>query len=268
MTFRTRIAGAGMLALALAVGAACGGDDDDQTPTPSPSATADATSTTQPSTASPSPSATSTPWPGEAHALSPQFFLYEAADGDTVSAIADIFDAQEGPAPAAFVEEIKSLNELTGEELVAGQVLAIPLVLPGDLSLIPENSIEAALGSGSGGPVLVQPSLQMREGFLGRLVLHRVRLDLPAAPGAEAGYVMEYWTADRPPMKGGEVDPDAHVSDAAFVVAGGTLASELQGSGDKFHAWERDGTELALASDVDSPTAEQLAGMLQPASER
>lgn len=275
MTARARWALAA-LALPLLAVAACGDDDDASTPSPtaSPSATASATATeaaTSPAataTDTPSASATATTSPALALAQSPQYVIYEASDGDTVQQVADAFDASSDAPPAEFVTAIRSLNQLARDDLVAGQLLGVPVMLPGDLSLFADASLEAALGSKAGGPALLQPSLEMREGFLGKLVLHRVKLDLPAAPGEPAGYVMEYWLADRPPVKGGVVDPDAHVADRQFVVAGGTLAGELTGSPADLHTWQANGTDFALRSYIVSPALAALAAMLEEASSR
>lgn len=273
MTVRARWALAA-LALPMLALAACGGDDDDDTtPTSaaSPSSTASATATSDaPSspTAGASATASATTSPAIALAQSPQYFIYEASDGDTVQAVADAFDASPEAPPAEFVTEIRSLNQLSSDDLVAGQLLGIPVILPGDLSLFADASIEEALDSPAGGPALLQPSLAMREGFLGKLVLHRVKLDLPSAPGEPAGYVMEYWLADRPPIKGGVVDPDAHVAERQFIVAGGTLAGELTGSPSELHTWQANGTDLALRSFIASPTPDALAAMLEEPSSR
>ena len=130
--------------------------------------------------------------------------------------------------------------------------------------MIPDSSIEQAL-SADGSLVLLQPSLAMREGFLGKLVLHEVRLAFPGDDGSGAGYLME-WLADRPPVKGGVIDPEARVSDRQFVVAGGSLVGEV-GTGDVYE-FEREGGEYALKAYVDRPSPMQLAQMLETAAQR
>ncbi|MGE5597703.1 MAG: hypothetical protein ACM3S1_16890 [Hyphomicrobiales bacterium] len=265
-----------LLSLPLALLSACGGDDDDgsdeTTPTASP--TAALTSTTQQANTSPtaSPSASATVSPAQVLARSPQYVIYVAGEGDTVQGVADAFDAAPGAPPAEFVERIRTDNKLTSDDLEEGQEIAVPVVLPGDLSMFAENSIEAALGVGTadaGKLVLLQPSLDMRSGFLGKLVLHRVRL-ATAEPDSEGrGYIMEYWLADRPPVKGGSVDPDAQVSDPQFIVAAGSLVDELESQGsDGLYRFERDGVQYALKANVSRPSPMQLANMLQTAAER
>jgi|GEM_PF-6127492 len=283
MTFRTRWVALAAAGLALVALPGCGDDDDDTTPTQAPTqavtatatTTASATATTTASaTADGSPSAT--PTTGQSSraaelARSPQYFIYVAGEGDTVESVADAFDANPDPASAEFVQRIMDENGLTSGDLQPGQEIAIPVILPGDLAMFAENSIEDALAVGqpqSGGLLLLQPSLAMREGFLGRLVLHRVQLTTGTPAGEGYGYVMEYWTADRPPMKGGEVDPEARVSDRAFVVAAGSLAGEITGTGSDVYRWERGGVQYALQAFTDVRTAQQLAEMLQTAAER
>ncbi len=282
MAFRTRwvalaVAGATLVALP-----ACGGDDDeDATPTQAPTqavtvtATATATPTaTETPTSDDTPSAT--PTTGQSTraaelAQSPRYFIYVAGEGDTVELVANAFDANPAPVSSEFVQRIMDENGLTSGDLQPGQEIAIPVILPGDLAMFAENSIEEVLAVGqpqSGGLVLLQPSLTMREGFLGRLALHRVRLATGTPADEGYGYVMEYWTADRPPMKGGEVDPEARISDAAFVVAAGSLAGEITGTGNDVYRWERDGVQYALQAFTDVQTAQQLAQMLETASER
>src|SRR5690606_33265091 len=101
----------------------------------------------------------------------------------------------------------------------------------------------------------------------GRAVLHRVQLADGDPASAGRGYVMEYWLADRPVVKGGVADPEAVVAQRAFVIGGGSLATEVDG--DEVHTFTLDGVDYAVATfGAETPSAEQLAGMIAPASER
>lgn len=213
---------------------ACGDDDTTSATTPSPSpasATASAAATTAVAT-SPTPVATPTPTPpslAEQLARDPQYFLYVASGGDTIATVAQAFNGQPGTAKAGFPGQIKDVNQLTSDSLVAGQVIAVPLLLGGTTDIIPTAGMEIALSVGkqAGKLALLQPSVAMLDEFRGRLVLHRVQLENgdPAAEGY--GYVTEYWLADRAAIKGGVVDPDARVMEPAFLVAGGSLVNQV-----------------------------------------
>ncbi|MCC7366130.1 MAG: hypothetical protein IT303_17325 [Dehalococcoidia bacterium] len=272
----------GVAALAaLGVAACSGDDDDDDTATPTTTVTTTATpgtatasSTAQASpAASPSPTATPTISPAQRLARSPQYVLYVAGEGDTLATVADAFDAQPGAPADAFVAAIRQGNQLSGDTLAKGQEVAVPLMLPGDLSLIPDSSLEAALGVGvegqGGALVLLQPSLEMREGYLGKLILHEVALATGTPAGEGFGYTMEYWTTDRTVLKAGEVDPEARIAEAQFIVAAGSMAKALTSDrpGD-LHTFTRDGVSYAVKLLARSPTAAQLAAMLETASER
>jgi len=243
--------------------AACGGDDS-----------GDASTTTRTSAAgSPTPDPRSTPSLAQTIAGNPQYFVYIASPGDTLAFVADAFDGDRGAPPTAFIDALKAINQLTSETLAGGQQLAVPLRLPGDLSLIPDGSIEAAIGAGSAGGklALLQPSLAMRDGFQNRVVLRFVQL-ADGSPAAEGyGYVMDYWLADRPPFKGGGVDPEARAVEPLFSVAGGSL-SAMVGSGPHLgpvHRFTRDGVPYAVwAAPAAGKTPAEIAVLLQTAAQR
>lgn len=270
------LAAAALVAFAVLAATACAGDDGGAGP--SPAATTSALPSGAPASASPGSSPptatpTATPGPGEQLARSAAYILYVAGEGDTVTAVAAAFSAAPGSDPAGLAASIRQDNSLGADALPRGAAIAVPLRLPGTLAMLPENSLEAALGvgvQGKGGPLLLlQPGLALREGYLGRLLLHRVQL-ATGAPSAEGyGYVMEYWTADRPVVKGGGLDPEASIAEAQFIVAAGSLAASLTSSrpGD-LQAFTRDGVPYAVKALGGTLTAAQVAAGLQPASER
>lgn len=239
--------------------ASCGGDDDD------------ATSARTPTAASATPSTQPTPTLAEIIARNPQYFVYIVFQGDTLASIADAFDGQDGPPATDFAEKLKALNQLQGEP-EQGQPLAIPLRLPGTLSLIPDASIEAALGVGAAGGklMLLQPGLGLRDSYQNRIVLHTVLIadGNPASEGR--GYLMEYYLADRPPFKGGSADPEARVVERLFTVGAGSLASPVPESpANPVHTFTRDGVQYAVqtGSGATHPAA-TIAAQLQTAAER
>jgi LysM domain len=262
------------LLLACALVAAACGDDDAGEPALSPTA-APTGGTATPASTPAAATATQTPASNAIATLlaqTPQFLLYLVRAGDTLTSVATAFSGAPGVPVSTFAATIKDRNQLKSDQLSRGQLLAIPLVLTGDLSMMPEASLEAAIGAGGAGGklVLLQPSLEMRSDYLGRLVLHAVEVadGNPASEGF--GYRMEYWLADRPPIKGGEVDQDAHLAQAAFVVVGGSLVPGFDpstvGVAKRF---SRDGVEYVVAVFPRSTrTAEQIAAKLQTARER
>ncbi|MFN0093636.1 MAG: hypothetical protein ACKVVT_02525 [Dehalococcoidia bacterium] len=276
-----------MLSFALAFGllawaaAACGDDDDDEPETPGPTTTTGASTTPSGPTPTqganpPSVTVTVVPTPAGATsdslARSPQYVLYEVGESETVSFIAAAMSATTGPTPAGFADQIKQINRLTDEKVAPGLTLAVPLRLAGTLSLIPEASVESAVGVGgkAGKLVLLQPSLKLREGFLGKLGLHRVAL-ADGTPDREGfGYLTEYWLADRSVVKEGGIDPDARFSDPGFIVAAGTYAETLGSSrqGD-LHRFERDGVPYAVkVLRGVTRTPAELAALLETAKDR
>ena len=242
--------------------AACGGDDSGDSAAPTATAVA----------GSPAPDPRSTPSLAQVIAGNPQYFVYIVSPGDTLASVADAFDGQRGAPPAAFTDALKAINQLASDSLSEGQQLAIPLRLPGDLALIPDASIETAIGVGAAGGklVLLQPSLAMRDGFQNRVVLRFVQM-ADGNPSSEGyGYVMDYWLADRPPFKGGGVDPEARVVEPLFSVAGGSLAALLRNvPKGPVHTFSRDGISYAVwAAPAAGKTPEAIAAMLQTAAER
>ncbi len=256
----TRIAKAAAVLAVVAAIAACGGDGGGASSTP--------TSVTGP----PTPDPRSTPALAQVIASNPQYFVYIAASGDTLASVAGTFDAQRGAQLAALVDALKSINQLATDTLAPGQQLAVPLRLPGGLSLIPDSPIEAALGIGSaaGKLVLLQPGLAMRDSYGNRIVLRFVQL-ADGNPSSEGfGYVMDYWLADRPPFKGGGVDPEARTVEPLFSVAGGSLAGRLQsGPAGPVHTFTRDGVSYSVrAATSAGKTPAELVALLQTSAQR
>lgn len=240
------------IAIAMLALAAC--DDEAGDPTP-PTARATSTPSSTPSpTATPAPSGD--PAVPEALAQGAGYFLYEAHANETVEEL-----AAELGADGLSADDLRTLNELGDGPLAEGQVIAVPNSYP-DGELVPVEALEAILEVelDTPGLRLLRPSDDLIDGLLGRLAVHRVRLAGPDDPGG-AGYVIAFARTDRPAVKGGVVDLDARVAGAAFVVAGGSLASELEG--DEVLRFERDGIPYALvAQDRSGPTAQRLADLL------
>ncbi len=257
----TRLSGIALALAATAALASCGGDDSGGSSTPPGSAV----------TGSPTPDPRSTPALAQVIAGNPQYFVYIAAPGDTLASVADMFDGQRGAPPTAFADALKAINQLTSDALGQDQQLAVPLRLPGDLSLIPDSSIEPAIGVGGAGGklVLLQPSLAMRDGFQNRVVLRFVQLADGNPPSEGYGYIMDYWLADRPPFKGGGVDPEARVVEALFSVGGGSLAGRVQAPKGPVYNFTRDGVPYAVwAAPAAGRTPAEVAALLQTASQR
>ena len=205
-------------------------------------------------------------------AANPRYFIYVVRAGDTLLRIADAFDAVPGR-ENELASEIRRVNELPSDNIAAGQELAVPIRIPGTLSFFADNSIEEALGVGTraGKLVLLQPSLDLRGGFLGRLVLSRVEIadGTPATEGF--GYTLTFSLTDRPLLKAGEIDEQARITGPAFIVGGGSLAGLVNQSParDK-NTFQRDGVDYAVAvlATSGTPTAAELAKMLKTAQER
>ncbi len=238
----------------------CGDDDGPASPPANPTVP---TSPTVPGTPTPTP-----PAPGavlaETLARSPQLFIYIAGKGETTATVASAFGVN--------ADQVKSLNQLTSDAISDGQALAIPLVLPGTLSFIPDSTIETFLGVGgkAGKLVLLQPGLAMREGYLGRLALHRVRLADGAPVDEGFGYVTDYFFTDRPPGKGGVPDPETRIAGPALSVAAGSLATSLKSEtpGD-LYTFTRDSVTYTVKAFPDAKkSAQELAAMLQTAKDR
>ena len=255
---------------------ACGDDDDapaDATPSAAASSIASPANSPTPTGGANPPSVTVTVVPTPAGATadslvrSPRYILYDVGEGDTIDFIAAAFSGTSGPAPAGLADELRQLNRLVSGQLNPGASLVIPLRLDSSGSLAPEASLAAAIGIGgkAGKLVILQPNTAMREGFLGKLVLHHVFL-ADGAPEREGyGFLMEYWLADRGAVKDGVIDPDARVAEPGLIVAGGVYAENLQASqpGDLYR-FERDGVAYAvkILRGVRRPAAE-LATMLE-----
>lgn len=257
--------------LALAFIAGCANDDggDDDTPTVAATSTSEATATATdpPPTAEATLPASPTPDPALDIVSGPQHFLYVVADGDTLDAIAARFDAATGDGGFLDASELAELNDVEDADLEPGQLLAIPVRLPAVGAIMPENTIQEALGGDDPGAIdLLVPSQEMVDGFLGRIALYRVMLDTDeSAPG----YVMEYWYTDRPGFRAGEIDEDAVFDSPAFTVAAGPPVSLEPEDADDSTTWERDGVPYALhATVIEDITAADLAAMLITPAER
>lgn len=259
-----------LVLIAAAFAAACG-DDGDDTASPTASATPATAATNAPSPTT-VPSVSPTPTKAQLLGSNPRFVIYVVSQGDTLLKIADAFDAVPGREPT-LAGELRRQNDLPSDTIQPGQELAVPMRIPGTLSFFADNSIEEAIGVGAAGGklVLLQPSLEARSGFLGRLVLARVQLadGTPATEGF--GYVMTYSLTDRPLMKAGEIDEQARIVTAAFIVGGGSLVRLVRESGAKDIAtFTRDGVDYAVGVLASSgvPPAAELAKMLKTALER
>jgi len=235
---RTIASAAALLILTLAF-AAC---SDREEPAGTDQSPADQTATAATTTAPPTP--TATPQPGrelaEQLAASPTFFIYVTGPGDTVALVADTFDGVTGTADAAFEDELRDVNRLgTVSSLPVGYELAVPLRLPAPTSLFQANTMAEALRAGQPGdtmPLLV-PSQQLRDGFVGRLALHRVELATGDVGGEGRGFLLTFAVCDRVAVKGGELDREARVDHVAFLAAGGSLVAKLQEAHPDAYLW-------------------------------
>lgn len=225
--------------LLLPIVAACGDDDGDETSTlsPLPSVTGAVPS------ASPGETAVPTPDPSLPLSLaeSPAYLLYQVSPGDSLESVAAAFASSAG--------ELSEVNELASQELVEGQLLAIPLH-PDPGLLVPAEALADALGLDDDGVTLrlLLPSAGLIDGFLGRVALARARTVGPDAVDGP-GYVLEFYFTDRAPLKGGVPDPDASFTDPAFTVGGGSLAPELLNmTGAAFGAYQLEGAAYAIVT--------------------
>ena len=265
------------LVATLALAVACG-DNDDAPPVGSSTARVTGVASTAsvsgvaatPTAVTPTPVPTIAP-PSAAETLAkdPSYLVYVVGRGDTLARVAAAFNGQPGTAKAGFPNQIKDLNRLANDLLATGQELAVPLLLGDTRSLLPEAGLELALGMGKAGGklVLLQPSQALRDAYNGRLVAHRVVLEDGEPAGEGYGYTIQYWLTDRPSTKGGVPDPDARVTDLAFTVSGGSLASSA--SGIQVFGATRDGVKYTVAAGAMAGlSAERIAGLLVTSAER
>ncbi|GAB4329733.1 MAG: hypothetical protein Kow0010_14370 [Dehalococcoidia bacterium] len=239
----------------LLVGVACGDDDGagpDAPPTPT---------STAPSGATPSPAVDEQL--AEILARRPAYFIYEVGTGDTLEAIAGMFDGDGDEGPLA--EDLRVLNQLPSAAVTAGQLLAVPLTGFDDVAMMPEASMAAALDVGGASAIrLFRPSAGLRdELFLGRVALHRVRLVRPAT-GVQPGYLLEFAETDRPAFKGGQLDPDARTGPMAFIIAAGSLAGDIEPPpGGTIHRFTAGGVAYAVVAPQRGPDAAAIAELLE-----
>ena len=239
------------------------------TPTPSTGESTLETPTPQP-TPTEEPADTPTPSPALGIAVGPEHFLYVVAEGDTLESIAGMFDAAVGDDEGYLApEQIGELNEVSDADLEPGMLLAIPALPSSAEAIMAENSLEDALGVGEDGIalVLLQPSRELMEGYLGRVALYRATIERPN--GEEPGYVMEYWFTERPGFRAGVVDPDARYVEPAFTIAAGSLAGYEDDDAVDVWDFERDGVEYRLfVYEGAEQDAETTALMFVTAAER
>lgn len=221
---------------------ACGGDDDGD-----PASSLSPLPALTPSPGAHGTVAPSTPTPGLAGdpAKSPAFVTYEVSRGDTLASVAATFASTAG--------ELTALNRLEKQELVAGQLIAVPSH-PDPGLLVPAKALSVALRLEAGrNPLAVYaPSPTLIDGYLGRLALKRVRMVGPDSVDG-AGYILEFSFTDRPPLKGGEPDPSASFTGPAFVLGAGSLAPELlKLRGASFGAFQAEGVGYAIVTFADA----------------
>lgn len=226
-----------------------------------------ATSTTAAPTTEPGETATATAAPAssDAYAIAngPAHFVYIVSEGDTFESIAAMFDA--GDDSRLDPGELADLNGVDDEDLVPGMPLAIPVLLPSAQAIMPENTIQGALGANL---PLLQPSREMIDGYLGRIALYRVTLH-PQGSDDGPGYVMEYWFTERPGFRAGEIDTDARYVDPVFTLAAGSLLDHQDGDAIASESFQRDGVEYAIHTYFMTELAPaQLISMLETAGER
>jgi hypothetical protein len=178
-------------------------------------------------------------------ASSPAYVLYQAAGGQTLDDVARALGAGDGAGLA-------QLNELSDQTLVEGQLVAVPYE-PDEGLLLPASALAAALGiDGDSSLRLMSPSTALIDAYLGRVALARVRTAPPEAVDG-AGYVLEFYFTDRPPLKGGEPDTDARFTGPAFTVGAGSLAPDLLNiEGDAFGTFPHEGSVYSVVTFADA----------------
>ena len=233
---------------------ACEDDAVDQDLTGETETATASASPTQPA-ATETPAATPDPAVAQRLARSPAYLLYEAAGGETLDFVAEAFGG------GASADSLRTLNQLGSDDLVEGQLVAVPNPFT-DGELLPVTTIGAVLGIGRSGIALrlYRPAEELVDGLLGRVALHRVRL-APPEEGRQPGYVFEYAQTDRPALKGGVADEEARVVGIAFTIGAGSLVEEAAAA-DRI-TWELDGVDYAVATLPSGPIpAEPVASML------
>jgi hypothetical protein len=258
-----RILLVGLLAAA-GIFAACG--DDDSAPATTPPASAAASLTPPAATASPgtspSPSATVT------FSKKAGSFIYTMGAGEGIADVVRAFNGQRGTPPASFEAQLRALNPgVTWTVPMPGVEILVPLATTDAQSILPYASMVRYLGVGAsaGNLELKEPSFEAIDAFQGQVALRRAVL---SPQSGSAGYVTEYWRTDRRFFKGGDIDPDALVTEPAFLVAAGSMAATVTSSkpGD-LYTFSESGVSYAVKTlaGAGAITPQQIAAALRNA---
>ncbi len=151
-----------------------------------------------------------------------RYFIYDVSAGDTLANVATAF--------ALDVNTLAQLNKTdVNAPLTAGRTLLVQASLAGDFSFMPTDSIVAAV-RGNKLPRVLVPSTDILQAYNFRLALHRVKLAMPASGLTDPGYVLTFYTV-KDSIIGQRGTEDVSIVDPAFVVAGGSLVSQVNPSG-------------------------------------
>ncbi len=147
-----------------------------------------------------------------------RYFIYDVSAGDTLANVSKAF--------ALDVNTLAQLNKLDpNAPLTPGRTLLVRASLAGDFSFMPRDSIIAAV-SGGNLPRVLAPGPDTLQRYNFRIALHRVKLAMPASGATDPGYILTFYTV-KDSIVGGRGDEDVSIIDPAFVVAGGSLVSQV-----------------------------------------
>lgn len=151
-----------------------------------------------------------------------RYFIYDVSAGDTLANVATAF--------ALDVTTLAQLNNLdVNAPLTTGRTLLVQASLAGDFSFMPNDSIVAAV-RGDKLPRVLAPGTDILQAYNFRLALHRVKLAMPASGATDPGYILVFYTV-KDSIVGQRGTEDVSIVDPAFVVAGGSLVSQVNPNG-------------------------------------
>lgn len=187
----------------------------------------------------------------EQGAKSGRYFIYDVSAGDTIASVAT--------ATGMDANQLAQLNKLdVNAPLTAGRTLLVQTEVGGDLGFMPASQMAQALQSG-GMPRVLLPGPNLLQSYDFRLALHRVKMATPASGATSPGYIFVFYTV-KDSIIGGRGDEDVSIIDPAFVVAGGSLADQVnQSNGSDFYQTDASGIkELVKTYKGARSSAQQL----------